>query len=107
MLSIIGKSKEEAIGTNLQDLMPELKDEPVMEIYRQVLTTGEPFYGNEVPITYKPGKALELHYFNLSYTPLVERRRVLGIIHVAVDVTEQVLDRKKSRRKRAAGTGHY
>lgn len=34
-------------------------------------------------------------YYNLAYRPLKENGRITGMIQVAVDVTEQVVSRKK------------
>ena len=95
MLRIIGRNREETAGKNLIGVLPELREEPVLKVLSTVLETGEAYCGNEVPITYRPGKKLEQHYFNISYTPLMEKGEVTGVIHVAVDVTEQVVARKK------------
>lgn len=97
MLRLIGNKgpREEVIGRKLTEVVPELIDQPIMKIYRDVLETGETFNGNEMPVYVNVNGQLELGYYNLSYTPLVEDGKVTGIIHVAVDVTEQVLARKK------------
>ncbi|WP_162056292.1 PAS domain-containing protein [Pontibacter pamirensis] len=96
MLRIMGREhKQEVIGKKLIEILPELQDQQVMRFLHQVLETGEPFIGNEVPSHVNIGGKLELGYYNLSYTPLLEEGKVNGIIHAAVDVTEQVLARKK------------
>ncbi|MFD2513227.1 PAS domain-containing protein [Pontibacter locisalis] len=90
MLRIVGRNKDEIVGKNLTQAMPETRDEPFLEIVDSVLQTGEAYTGSEVPISYKLGENTVQRYFNLSYTPLKELGEVTGVLHVAVDVTEQV-----------------
>ena len=96
MLHIIGKEhKGELIGKKVTEVMPEIKDQAVVKIYQDVLDTGKTYKGNEVPVTFRQGDRLKKHYLNISYTPLLEDGKVTGLIHAAVDVTEQVKARKK------------
>ena len=96
MLRIMHKEhKDDAIGRKLIEVMPELKDQVMMKILQDVLETGRPYIGSEIPAQVNVQGKLELGYYNLSYTPLLEEGMVTGIIHAAVDVTEHVLARKK------------
>jgi PAS domain S-box-containing protein len=96
MLRLIGREdKQKVIGNDLIEVMPELTGQPVMTVFQHVLETGEPFAGSEVPMHILKNGAKELGYYNLSYTPLLEDGKVTGLIHSAVDVTEQVLSRMK------------
>ncbi len=95
MLQIIGKErKEEVLGTKMIQALPEVAGQPVLAIVEQVMESGKSFVGSEVQVgLWRKGKYQE-HYFNLSYTPLFDNGQVTSIIHVAIDVTEQVEARK-------------
>ena len=91
MLEIWGKSKD-ILGKPLAEAMPELENQPFLEILDDVLTTGEPYYGNESRArVIRNGKEVDA-YFNLIYKPIRNINGVTdGILQVANDVTEQVL----------------
>lgn len=97
MLHMMGKSQtaEDVTGKKMTEVLPEIIDQPILGFVSKVLDTGEPFRGNEVPVTLRVGEKLEEHYFNISYTPLIEEGVITGVLHVAIDVTEQVMARKK------------
>ncbi|WP_162055928.1 PAS domain-containing sensor histidine kinase [Pontibacter pamirensis] len=96
MLRIMGRRhKDEAIGKKLVEVMPELKDQVMMKLLQDVLERGMPYMGSEMPAHVNVQGRLELGYYNISYTPLLEEGVVNGIIHAAMDVTEQVLARKQ------------
>jgi PAS domain S-box-containing protein len=96
MLKIIGRSNSEKImGRTLLEVLPEIKDQPIYNIVNQVLETGRPFVGSELPVKLNSGNKLIERYYNLSYTPLIEDRKITGVLHVATDVTEQVMSRRK------------
>ena len=44
------------------------------------------------------GGQLRQGYYNVSYTPLRENGQITRVIHLAVEVTEQVLARKQIER---------
>ncbi|HSB93384.1 MAG TPA: ATP-binding protein [Flavitalea sp.] len=83
------------VGRRLIDVLPELSRQPVMEILEQVIDSAESFIGSEVPIDLEIDGMLKTLYFNLAYTPMIEEGKVTGILHSALDVTEQVIARKK------------
>ncbi|WP_181885112.1 PAS domain-containing protein [Pontibacter diazotrophicus] len=103
MLRIMYKeTEEEVIGKKLVEALPEVRDQPILQLVLDVLKTGEPFKGSEVPVSLREGGSVEQHYFNVSYTPLIEEGIVTGVIHTAIDVTEQVLVRKKAEESQEA-----
>ena len=66
-----------------------------MDILRTVWDSGQPFKGHEVPATLiVNGEPVE-KYYNLSYTPVASDGKMQYIIHLAIDVTEQVIARHK------------
>jgi PAS domain S-box-containing protein len=96
MLRIINKEhKDKVIGKRITEVLPELIGQPVMKNYAEVLENGKAFKGDEIPIHVNVAGKLELGYYNLSYTPLVENGTATGTIHIAVDVTEMVTARKQ------------
>lgn len=86
---------ETAIGRPLLEVVPELRGTPNYAIFEQVYASGEAQEGREVLVPLERRGRLEDRYFNFTYTPLVENGQVVGVIDVAVEVTDQVLARKK------------
>ena len=96
MLKAMNKSSfEEVLGKGIVEALPELKDQEVLQIVKEVQKTGIPFRGDEVPTDVLINNKLERSYFNFSYTPIVEAGEITGVLHIAVDVTQQVEARKK------------
>jgi PAS domain S-box-containing protein len=95
MKRFLVKDGRDPVGRRIIDVLPELSQQPVIEILQTVLDTAKPFIGSEVPIRLKVDGQLKTFYFNLAYTPMFEAGKVTGILHSALDVTEPVLARKK------------
>ena len=89
------KSKDDIVGKKLVEALPELANQPIFDILTNVLQTGETFRGNEVPAELNIDGILQQRYFNLSYSRIVEASGESSVMHMSVDVTEQVLARKK------------
>jgi signal transduction histidine kinase/DNA-binding response OmpR family regulator len=87
------------LGRPLREVIPEVASQPgVMERFRNVLKTGEPFVGTEVSSKWdRHGKGtLEEGFFNLIYQAVRdEHGRITGVLTFAVEVTEQVVARRK------------
>ncbi|WP_018342419.1 PAS domain-containing protein [Cytophaga aurantiaca] len=94
MLQMMGRG-EEVIGKPLLTVMPELEGQYVWEQVQKVYREGTPFDQSEVYVSHKRTGELQDYYYNISYRPLKEEGRITGMIQVAVDVTEQVVARKK------------
>ncbi|RFS17125.1 PAS domain-containing sensor histidine kinase [Emticicia sp. C21] len=96
MVKFMNKSSaDEIIGKTLVEALPELKDQPVLQIVLDVQKTGIPFRGDEQPVDFLIDGKLERRYFNLSYDVIKEPGKSNAVMHIAADVTEQVLARKK------------
>lgn len=89
------KSADEVLGKTLVEALPELKGQPVLDIVSNVQKTGIPFRGDEQAVDFLIDGKLDRRYFNLSYNVLRESDKSNALLHMAVDVTEQVLARKK------------
>ena len=96
MLKMMNKSSfEEVLGKKMADALPELQDQAVLQIVKDVQKTGIPFRGYEVPVDVSIKGQIKRHYYDFSYTPIIETNHVTGVLHVAIDVTQQVEARKK------------
>lgn len=96
MLKVMHKTSfDEVVGKKMLEVLPELKNQPVLEIVINVQKTGVPFKGDEQPVDLFINGKLKRRYFNFSYTPVIEGSKIKGVLHVAVDITQQVEARKK------------
>ena len=96
-IDIVGKGPD-IEGKPLREAMPELltENQPFLQILDDVYTSGKMFqsFGSQVKIL--QNGVMTDNYYNITYTPLFdEGGNVYGILDIAVDVTEQVIARKK------------
>ena len=93
-LSVIGKTLAEAV--------PELQGQPFLGRLEKVFTSGETYVGSEEEALLNVDGRLQSYYFNFVYKPLKDSDgNVYAIHHMAMDVTEQVLARKKVEQSEA------
>ena len=85
------------IGKKLIDVLPELKKQGFIEILNKVYNTGEPYSGNEVPLTLEREKGELINsYIDFNYQAYNnEFGKTEGILVFAYDVTEKVLARRQ------------
>ncbi|WP_426484299.1 PAS domain S-box protein [Flavobacterium sp. 2] len=94
-LKIIDREENTFVGKPLFESLPEVK-ESVNKLLNDVLTTGIPFHGNEVPIPLNRYGKLDISYFDFLYNPLKEENgEISGIIVTVTEVSEKVEARKK------------
>ncbi|AWK07455.1 PAS domain-containing sensor histidine kinase [Flavobacterium crocinum] len=91
MLEIWEKKEEEVLHKPVFDALPEVRDQGLEEILREVYTTGETFTAQELPVKlYRKGNILT-HFINVTYEALKESNgEISGILAIANDVTPQV-----------------
>lgn len=92
MLDLIGKDAS-VIGKPWHVAMPELDGQ---DIIRQLLDTydaGVSWEGNEVPIMINRKGEPKLGFYNISYKPLIEKGKTVGMLQSAIDVTDLVKSR--------------
>jgi signal transduction histidine kinase/DNA-binding response OmpR family regulator len=85
-------------GRPVLEVMPEHEGQPFIEQLRHVYRTGEPVSGREalMRIARRPDGELEDTYWNYTYLPVRSASgEVEGVMTFDVDVTEQVLARKR------------
>lgn len=94
MLKVLDKDSD-IIGKPLLEGLPEIEGAPAVDMLFEVFNTGKSLDGNESPVPMKRNGKVETSYFNFSYRPLLDNGQIIGVMDVAVEVTEQVLARKR------------
>ncbi|GAB3831673.1 PAS domain-containing protein [Hymenobacter jeollabukensis] len=96
MAALWGRTPAQVLGRPLTEAVPELRGQGFDDLMRQVLSTHEPVTGTEAPATMLRDGWLQTTYYNFVYQPLYDAAgAVLGVIDVAVEVTEQVQARRQ------------
>lgn len=94
-LRLVGKEKD-FIGRPLFESMPELETQVVKDLLNDVMQTGKSYYGNEVELHIVWNNKNKRGFYNFIYEPIIEKdKTITGIMVVAIEVTEQVMARKK------------
>src|SRR5690606_25856117 len=76
--------------------LPELADQPFLDILEAVYTSGEPFIANEILAMLEHDGELREIFFNVTFQPVADSSgSTADIMVVAVDVTKQVIARKQ------------
>lgn len=96
MINIWRKSREEVMGRPVFEALPEASEQGLEPILRHVYETGESYSASEVPfVIHRNGKD-ETVYQSFVYVPYVNSEEdTVGVLAVSVDVSNQVLARKK------------
>jgi two-component system sensor histidine kinase VicK len=95
ILQIWGKDSG-IIGLPLSAALPELLEQPFLQILDKVYTTGIPFFGNNYKALLEHEGVLQEMFFDFVYQPIKNNEGIsTGIIIVANNVTENVQTRKK------------
>lgn len=101
-LSIVDKPASAMIGKPLFESLPEVKD-AVEPLLKNVLETGQPYFGNEFPVTLNRFGQSRTAYFDFVYQPQKDSNGVVnGVMVIAHDITAQVEARftvEESRQK--------
>ena len=94
-LQLIGK--RDILDKTVREVMPELEGQGYLELLDNVYATGESYTGKETPAQINKGNGkLEEAYFNFVYQPIHNNDgEIDGVLLHGIDVTEQVLARKK------------
>ena len=102
MLKIIHKkNKQFVLGKKLSEVLPELVSQPVFAILQKVMETGETFNGREVEAELMVDGVLQRYFFNITYSRVVDKNGIPSILHMALDVTDQVMVRRKTEESEA------
>ncbi|HEX8359952.1 MAG TPA: PAS domain-containing protein [Longimicrobium sp.] len=91
-------------GETARSALPELQGQGFFEILDSVYTTGEPFQGSEVPVSYdRVGDGVMHHgFFDFTYQPIFDvGGKVNGVLSVSVEVTSLVHERARLEQRAA------
>ncbi|MCA8830475.1 PAS domain-containing sensor histidine kinase [Hymenobacter pini] len=95
MATMWGRTPEQVFARPLLEAVPELQGQGFDHMLQHVRETKVPVTGTETPATLLRDGRLQTTYYNFVYQPLVDAQgTVLGVIDVAVDVSEQVRARQ-------------
>jgi PAS domain S-box-containing protein len=84
------------INKTFRDALPDLEGQPFFDQLDKVYTTGEPYTGKEIEAIFNINGKPQSFYYNYIYKALRNADgEIYGIHHMAVDVTEQVLNKQK------------
>jgi len=95
-LEVWGRKHEDVINRPIAEALPEIVEQGFDRLLEQVYESGMPFNGNEIPVQLIRFGKPQIVYLNFIYQPLKnEYGETEGVIGAGVDVTEQVVARKK------------
>ena len=95
------RKAEDVIGRPLFDVLPELRGQGLKKLLDEVMRSGAPYEGREVParLARCADDGPDTIYFNFVYTPLRGATgEVSGILVCAFDVTQEVASRTEIER---------
>lgn len=96
MTQILGRTPQQALGRPYFEVLPELVDQGLPELLRQVWEQGQPMFVEELPAQLAYHTPEETGYFTFVFQPLRnEAGQVTRISCVALDVTPQVQARRQ------------
>ncbi|HYG18402.1 MAG TPA: PAS domain-containing protein [Ohtaekwangia sp.] len=96
MYQLWGKPAEAFLGMPIFDTLKDAKYEGFEDLLTHVFTTGETYTGYGAPVTLYRGNTTELVYCHFVYEALRDSHNTIsGVMVVAVEVTEEVIARKK------------
>ena len=95
-LEIVGRSGQNLLGKPVFEAIPEAAGQGIEALLTGVLTTGEPVHANERSVQLLRDGQPQTCYFNFVYQALRDDTdRIVGVVTVASEVTEQVLARQR------------
>jgi PAS domain S-box-containing protein len=95
LLATWGRDKS-VVGKTLQEAIPELEGQPFLQLLDDVYAKGNSYTARNVETKVIRDGALVTDYFDLWYKAMLDSNgKVYGILASGVNVTEQVVTRKK------------
>lgn len=87
---IWGKDYEVA-GLKLEDALPELKNQPFLDILRNVFDTGNMYKEEAAKVDFDYNGTIQSFYINLFYKPIRNKKgEIYAILNMGIDVTSQI-----------------
>lgn len=86
----------EVIGKGLVEAMPELSDQPFLEMFAKVWREGITISGNDTPAELLVDGAVGTYYFDFEYRAIKNKGgQIVAVLHTATDVTERYLNKRE------------
>lgn len=96
MLELWGKTAEGILNRPIFDGLPEVMGQGFEELLENVYHSGEKFVATERPVSLPREGKMEMVFVNFVCQPLKNPEgKITGIVSIATDVTEQVLERQR------------
>jgi PAS domain-containing protein len=96
VLELWDRTPQQAIGTPLFELLPEITGQGFDDLLNEVMATGNPYVAKEMLSTIVRNGQPETVYWNFVYLPLREDDgTITGAMVVATDVSQQVQARQQ------------
>jgi PAS domain S-box-containing protein len=94
-IDIVGKGPDIA-GKPLQEVMPELANQPFLQILDEVFTSGKKFQSFDTQADIVQHGIMTHNYYNITFTPLFDTQgQVYAILDISIDVTDAIKARQK------------
>lgn len=101
-LEIWGRQYDEVINRPINDALPEIVEQGLLDLLKQVYSTGTPFTASERPVTLMRNGKPETVYVNFIFEALRNSENVIyGVVAVGFDVSPQVIARRKIEQSEA------
>lgn len=101
-LEIWGRQYNEVIDRPIGDALPEIVEQGLLDLLKQVYTTGISFTASERPVTLMRNGRAETVFVNFIFEALKNSEDVIyGVVAVGIDVSPQVIARKKIEQSEA------
>ncbi len=96
LLNIWGRDKS-CVGKSLDDILPELKNQPSYKIIQEVFISGLPYFGENIEVIHIKNNKEIKGFFNFVYHPIKDSSGFTkDIMMIANDVTEQALVKEET-----------
>ncbi|TXD93685.1 PAS domain S-box protein [Gillisia hiemivivida] len=90
------EQEKDFIDRPIFESLPELKDQGFKELFDKVVKSGEPYHGKELEVKINRNNKSKRGFYNFVYQPIRDwEGTATGVMVIAVEVTEQVLARRK------------
>lgn len=98
MLDNWGKGRDVVGKPLIKEVLPEMAEQGMEEIFHQVYDTGEPYHAHEMPLIHHRDGEPHLGYFDFVYQPQRDLQgQIVGVAVIANEVTAQAELHKQLR----------
>ena len=96
MIELWGNTANGVMHKPIFEALPEARGQGLEELLHHVYTNGTSYTASELPLHLLRNGKMELVYVSFVYDPYLDNEgHVLGVLVIAIDVTQQVLARLK------------